>query len=218
MHSKAIKIFFGLGVIAIIALAVFGVVDMVRKRNNATSGIPSEILQKLLDRKAKALQQIKEKPELVIPYVELSTIEKALGNLDPAIAALVRASDIAPTNYLVLGNLGNLYREKGMNKEADIVFERALQYGKNELQNYLQYAEFLQYRYPERKADILAIYISGLKELKGDVSILKARAAYYRDTGDDVHALADWKEALKKEPTNDAVKQEIRETEARLKK
>ncbi|MBI4281715.1 hypothetical protein HY625_02710 [Candidatus Uhrbacteria bacterium] len=209
MPPKALKIFFSLGIIAVIAIAVFGVVDTVKKRNSATSAIPPEVLQKFLDRKAKALQQIKEKPDLVIPYVELSTVEKALGNLDAAIAALVRASDIAPTNYLVFSNLGVLYSEKRMNKEADIAFQRALQYGKNEPQNYVQYAEFLSYRYPERKNDILATYEKGLQELKGDVNILKARAAYYRDTGDDTHALADWKAVLQKDPANDAVKQEI---------
>lgn len=218
MHSKAIKIFFGLGIIAIIAIAVFGVVDTMRKRNAAIATMPLDVRQKFLDRKAKALQQIKENPTLVIPYVELATVEKALDNVDAAITALVRASDIAPKNYLVLGNLANLYREKGMNKEADVAYQRALEYGKNELQNYLQYAEFLYYRYPERKEAILGIYEKGLRELNGDVNILKARAAYYRDTGDDVRALADWKAVLVKEPTNSAVQQEIRETEARLKR
>lgn len=227
MGQKKYYIFFGAGILVIISIVVLAIVDTQQQRNKRAAeeekrkealGLTAEARAQFEERRAKAIADIAKDPKRVGQYLELAVVEKALGNSDAAVAALVRAGQIAPTNYLVFANLGMLYMEKGMNKEAEIVFARAIRYGPKDVVNYVQYVEFLQYRYPERRADILATFAQGLQEMPGEVELLRARATYYRDVGDDVHALLDWKAVLAKEPKNDAVREEIRALEQRLKK
>lgn len=223
-QQKLLKVFFGAGALVLFVLIGFAVRDVAREKGKSAVeerlkklGLTPETFAQFTKRKEEALRQIKEKPDLVIPYVDLAAAEQSLGNTDAAIAALTRAGQVAPTNHLVFGNLANLYKEKQMYKEAEIAYKRSLQYGKGEFENYIQYADFLRYRFPDRRDDILAIYAKGIETLRGNLNILRARAVYYRDIGDLVHALEDWKTVLKNDQKNVAVQQEIQEIETKLK-
>ena len=215
-YTRTIQIVFGLGIAVIVVLAGAAIFDIRKgqtppEQNVLVGNIPKDRLQQLFAQRTEFEGKITKDPKDVIAYVSLATIEKSLGNLKRAEQLLIRASEISPTNYLVLGNLADVYRMEKENDKARLMYQRALTYGQNEENNYLQYADFLRYRYPNEREAILAVYQQAIDHFDADEQFYRARADYFESVGETQQALQDWRAVLKQDPKNEQVQKKVQE-------
>ncbi len=215
IQDRIIMGVFVLGFVAIIGVAAFGVVDWMRGENRPPSPQDERIARLMKDR-AEQEAKLAENPELVIPHIAISNIEKALGNLDVAVVQLQKAIEKSPRNALAWGNLANLYREQRKNTEADEAYAHAVEYSPTDDQNYLQYADFLAARFPGERVRIEKVYTDGIARLPTNMNLRRAFASYLTGVGDHTRALGEWKTVLRHEPENTAVREEIARLEQLL--
>lgn len=214
-REKIVFAVFGIGFLAMIGIAGWGIVDWIQEKK-APPTVQDERTARLLKEKAEQEAKLVENPELVVPHIAISNIEKALGNLDAAVAQLLKAIAKAPRNALAWGNLANLYREQRKNAEADGAYAHAVEYGPTDDQNYLQYADFLAARFPNDRARIERVYTDGIVRLPTNMNLHRAFAIYLSGVGANARALAEWNIVLREEPENTAAREEIARLEQLL--
>lgn len=112
--------------------------------------------------------QIKANPNTLLPWIDLGSYYKAVGDFAGALEAWTYVSKAAPTDYISRGNIGNLYayylKDNGM---AEMYYKDAISKGPKQTYLYIQLAEV--YRDVFNNLDkARGILDQGLKIMPGD--------------------------------------------------
>ncbi len=134
---------------------------------NYSDEIKQMYTQKINDLKAK----IKSTPGTLLPWIDLGSYEKAIGDYQTALEYWTYVSKAAPTDYLSLGNIGNLYayyiKDNAM---AEYYYKKAIANGPKQTYLYIQLAEVYRDVFKDiEKAK--SIIDQGLKILPGDQAL-----------------------------------------------
>lgn len=123
--------------------------------------------------KIKTLQaKLKENPAYVEAWIDLGIYQKMAGDYDGAVISWKYASKLSPTDYVSLGNLGNLYAYfLKDNAQAEVYYKQAISKGSTQVYLYTQLAEV--YRDIFKDLDkALAIVTQGLSKIPNDPNLL----------------------------------------------
>ncbi len=133
----------------------------------------SDEIKELYTKKINDLKaSIKSAPTSLLPWIDLGSYEKAVGNYQAALEDWTYVSKAAPTDYISLGNIGNLYayylKDNAM---AETYYKKAIANGPKQTYLYIQLSEV--YRDVFKDMDkAKAIIDQGLKILPGNVALL----------------------------------------------
>jgi hypothetical protein len=128
--------------------------------------------------KIKELQSaLKGDPKGFANWIELGLYQKLGGDYDGAIISWKYASRLRPTDFVSLGNIGNLYAYNLKNNtQAEVYYKQAIAKGPKEGYLYYQLAEiYRDFFYDTAKAK--AIIDQGLSQLPGDPVLLQFKAS-----------------------------------------
>jgi hypothetical protein len=129
-------------------------------------------------KKIKELQtQLKNDPSNFLAWLDLAMYQKMAGDYAGAVLSWKYASKLAPTDYISLGNLGNLYayflKDNG---QAEIYYKQAISKGPTQVYLYMQLADI--YRDIFKDLDkARAIIAQGLSKIPNDPSLLQFQAS-----------------------------------------
>lgn len=116
--------------------------------------------------------QIRSNPNTLLPWIDLGSYEKSIGNYANALEDWTYVSKSAPTDYISLGNIGNLYayylKDNAM---AEVYYKKAIQNGPKQTYLYIQLAEVYRDVFKDN-AKATSIIDQGLKLLPNDLSLL----------------------------------------------
>jgi tetratricopeptide (TPR) repeat protein len=135
--------------------------------SNYTQEIKDMYLSKINGLKS----QIKANSNTLLPWIDLGSYYKAIGDYAGALEAWTYVSKAAPTDYISRGNIGNLYayylKDNGM---AEMYYKDAISKGPKQTYLYIQLAEV--YRDTFNNLDkAKAIIDQGLKVMPGDPAL-----------------------------------------------
>lgn len=120
-------------------------------------------------------EQIKKNPNSLLPWLDLGMYEKAIGDYEGAKISWKYVSERAPTDFVSLGNLGNLYayylKDNAM---AETYYKQAISKSPKQTYLYIQLAEVYRDVYKDNEK-AKAIIDQGLKIMPGEVSLLDFR-------------------------------------------
>ena len=148
--------------------------DLNREPVLYTGAIISPEAKTLAVEKIKSLQtQLKTKSADLPAWLDLGMYQKQVGDYDGAILSWKYASKLAPTDYISLGNLGNLYayflKDNGF---AEVYYKQAILKGPTQAYLYTQLAEI--YRDIFKDLDkARALINQGLSKIPNNPSLLQ---------------------------------------------
>lgn len=150
--------------------------------NNTTNEMRCEPVspevQKVIETKVSELRQrlIKD-PTLIADWFDLGIYEKMVGDFDGAIESWKYASRLSPTDYISLGNLGNLYAYYLKdNAQSETYYKQAISKGPTQSYLYIQLAEVYRDIFKDN-AKALALIDSGLVKIPNDPSLLEFKSS-----------------------------------------
>jgi hypothetical protein len=128
--------------------------------------------------KVKAVQTIlKTNPGDFKSWLNLGIYQKMGGDYDGAILSWQYAGRLSPTNYISLGDLGNLYAYFIKdNAQAEIYYQKAISKGPTQVYLYIQLAEV--YRDIFKDMDKARVIVNqGLSKVPNDPSLIQIQAS-----------------------------------------
>ena len=149
--------------------------------NNTTNemkcdGMTPEV-QKVFEKKVSDLREkLSKDPTFVSGWLDLGIYQKMVGDYSGAIESWKYASRLSPTDYISLGNLGNLYayylKDNG---QAETYYKQAIAKGPTQAYLYVQLAEVYRDIFKDN-AKALALIDSGLTKIPNDPSLLEFKS------------------------------------------
>jgi predicted Zn-dependent protease len=138
---------------------------------NLSEASKSVILNKIEEYRA----ELKKSPASLDVWIDLGIYQKMAGDFSGAAETWKYASQIAPTDYVSLGNLGNLYSYFLSDpKTAESYYQAAIINGPTQSYLYVQFAEM--YRDIEKNsAKALAVVQNGLSKIPDDQNLISLR-------------------------------------------
>jgi hypothetical protein len=119
---------------------------------------------------------LKKNPASFDSWLSLAMYQKMAGDYQGAAISLEYASKLAPSDFISLGNLGNLYayflRD---NARAEMYYKQAISKGPAQVNLYTQLAEIYRDFFDD-KTKALAIINQGLSKVPNDSSLLQFKA------------------------------------------
>jgi hypothetical protein len=152
--------------------------DLNRVSMSASGAMVSPEAKLMAEEKIKALQiNLKENPAYLGAWIDLGIYQKMAGDYDGAVISWKYASKLAPTDYISLGNLGNLYAYfLKDNAQAEIYYKQAI--SRNPTQSYLYAQLFEVYRDVFKDLDkARAIVTQGLSKIPNNPNLLQLQAS-----------------------------------------
>ena len=152
--------------------------DLNRKVTIYAGAMISPEASNLATEKILALQaQLKKDSTDFKAWINLGIYQKMAGDYQGAIFSWQYAGRLAPTNYISLGNLGNLYayflKDNG---QAEVYYQQAISKAPNQAYLYVQLAEI--YRDIFKDLDkARAIVNQGLSKIPNDQNLLQLQAS-----------------------------------------
>lgn len=128
--------------------------------------------------KIKTLQaKLKENPAYVEAWIDLGIYQKMAGDYAGAVISWKYASKLSPTDYVSVGNLGNLYAYfLKDNAQAEVYYKQAISKGSTQVYLYTQLAEV--YRDIFKDLDkARAIVTQGLSKIPNNPNLLQLQAS-----------------------------------------
>lgn len=147
--------------------------DLNRVSVSATGAIVPPEAKLAAAEKIKTLQaKLKENPAYVEAWIDLGIYQKMAGDYDGAVISWKYASKLSPTDYVSVGNLGNLYAYfLKDNAQAEIYYKQAI--SRDPTQSYLYAQLFEVYRDVFKDLDkARAILKQGLSKIPNDPNLL----------------------------------------------
>jgi tetratricopeptide (TPR) repeat protein len=122
--------------------------------------------------KIKELQTfLKSNPSVFPAWIDLGAYQKNAGDYDGAIISWTYASKLLPTDYVALGNIGNLYGFFMKNPEMSAnYYKQAIKRDPRQSYLYAQLAEVYEY-IAKDKNKAIAILKEGLKAIPNDPNL-----------------------------------------------
>ncbi len=150
--------------------------DLNRVSVSATGAIVLPEVKSAAEQKIKMLQaKLKENPAYIEAWIDLGTYQKMAGDYDGAVISWKYASRLSPTDYISLGNLGNIYayflKDNG---QAEVYYKQAISKDPKQVYLYIQLAEV--YRDVFKDLDkARAIIDQGLSKVPNDQSLVEMK-------------------------------------------
>lgn len=150
--------------------------DLNRVSVSATGAIVLPEVKSAAEQKIKMLQaKLKENPAYIEAWIDLGIYQKMAGDYDGAVISWKYASRLSPTDYISLGNLGNIYayflKDNG---QAEVYYKQAISKDPKQVYLYIQLAEV--YRDVFKDLDkARAIIDQGLSKVPNDQSLVQMK-------------------------------------------
>ncbi|NUM25101.1 MAG: tetratricopeptide repeat protein [Candidatus Buchananbacteria bacterium] len=174
--------------------------------------LSAEDLAKYQEQFDLVVAQIQSNQDYVDPWFDLARIKKYVGDYRGSEAALIKAGEIRPNNSTSFTNLADLYANfLGEYDKAEIAYQTAIanslgEWGNDKL--YREYAYFVE-NHLKDPARATSILVDGLEDNPQSIDLMTVLADLYKRQGDVDNALKYYREALKIDPEDDAIRQEI---------
>lgn len=128
--------------------------------------------------KIKSLQaELKKNQANFSAWIDLGIYQKEAGDYEGASISWNYASKLAPSDFISLGNLGNLYAYFIKdNAKAESYYKQAISKGPTQANLYIQLAE-VYVNFFNDKAKALAIINQGLSKIPNDPNLLQIKAS-----------------------------------------
>lgn len=152
--------------------------DLNRVSVSASGAMVSPEAKSVAVEKIKTLQaKLKENPTYVEAWIDLGIYQKMAGDYEGAVISWKYASKLSPTDYVSVGNLGNLYAYfLKDNAQAEVYYKQAISKGSTQGHLYTQLAEV--YRDVFKDLDkARAIVKQGLTKIPNDPNLLQLQAS-----------------------------------------
>lgn len=164
-----------------------------------------------------AIKMIKDNYDYDLPWLDLGAYRKLIGDYDGAIDAWNFLLKIRPHSYVASNNLGDLYGFILKNyPKAEENFLKSLEENPNNINGYVQLATIYEYWYKEKSGNVEPLFLAGIENNPTDVSLKIALAEYYERAGRKADAIKYFEEALKLNPSNVSVSEELAKLKAGL--
>ena len=162
---------------------------------------------------SEVVTEIQTIPDFVNPWFELGQIKKNVGDFRGAEAAWLNANKIRPNNSTSYGNLADLYTNFLIDYDKALVsYQQAIQNSQDEFLNvqfYRRLYEFYLYNLKDL-GQAEAVLLQGVEDNPADSELSILLAQFYRDELDDTQKAIQYFElALKNDPTDELVKQDL---------
>jgi hypothetical protein len=120
---------------------------------------------------------LKKNPADFSAWLDLGIYQKIAGDYAGAVITWTYASKLAPTDYISLGNLGNLYAYFIKdNTKAEMYYKQAISKGSTQAILYVQLAEVYRDIFHDN-GKALTIIEQGLKQIPNDANLLRLKAS-----------------------------------------
>ncbi|MBI4992181.1 MAG: tetratricopeptide repeat protein [Candidatus Harrisonbacteria bacterium] len=143
-------------------------------------------------------------------WLDLGAYRKLIGDYEGAAEAWEFVSEIRPQNFVSFHNLGDLY---GFYLEdypkAESNFLKSIENNSANIDAYIQLAAIYEFHYPEKRDQIENLFLTGIKLNPADYNLKIALGNYYKNLGRKAEALQYWGEALKLNPDNKSLQNDI---------
>lgn len=178
--------------------------------NPQCSDLTLEQTDKLRERMNKAKEFLTKTPDHMGAWMEAGLIKKGICDYKGAEEVWIYVGELRPQNSLSFGNLGDLYTHflKDYPK-AEAAYFRAIENEKHDINYFRNFFELYYYSYAEKKYLAEKVLLDGIENNPESQDLMTLLASYYRDNGNKEKAAEYFAKALKINPDNSAIKQEL---------
>ncbi len=163
-----------------------------------------------------ALQKIKESSDMLRenydyanPWYDLGSYRKLIGDYTGAVDAWSFVSRIRPNDFISLHDLGDLYAFLKNYPQAEQYFLASIDKNPENVDAYVQVSAIYQYNDTAKSALIKPLLLRGIAANPGAANLKITLGEYYQRTGNITAARNYLEQALKLNPGNMALRQEL---------
>ena len=135
-------------------------------------------LQDIASRINKNMENLTIFPKDYNVYLDLGSLEFALGNASKAIDYYTKAWEIIPTNATPWLNIGNIYIQLGLYNQAEAAFLKAKEANPSYYLIYFDIAKLYNDYLSEKADQVRGVYLEGLKATNNDPKLLDYFSTY----------------------------------------
>ena len=146
-------------------------------------------LQDIASRINKNMENLTIFPKDYNVYLDLGSLEFALGNASKAIDYYTKAWEIIPTNATPWLNIGNIYIQLGLYNQAEAAFLKAKEANPSYYLIYFDIAKLYNDYLSEKADQVRGVYLEGLKATNNDPKLLDYFSTYLTKIGNYSEAL-----------------------------
>jgi len=180
-------------------------------------GFSREQIDRMLTTIEEQKDILKSHPESFSPYLKISNIYVILEEYQKAEEFLLEVIEIGPTFAPAYASLGELYGSF-MNKKVEAVesYKKAIELTPWRSEYYHSLADLYRSNFPEKEKEIESMFLSGVEQYPRTIGFYTYLASYFWQKNDLTKAIHYTKTAIKIEPDNEILKQELAELERKV--
>jgi tetratricopeptide (TPR) repeat protein len=145
-----------------------------------------------------------EDEERDVPYYNLATYERYLGNYGQSYEALIKSIEIYPENRLSWTSLGETLKAMKAYKSAQIAYEKALDINTGTPDTYVKLADLFAVAYPEDLEKAKQVYEQGIEVVFADKTLRNSYAIWLERKNFKPEAIEQYQILIKIDPDNTA--------------
>jgi len=186
--------------------------------SKADLAMPKDVLDRIRENYEKAQEKLEKNPYDYEANMQKAAALYALKEYGKAEIIYKKLSELYPDKYLPFKSLGDVYTQEKRYKEAEAYYLKAIEKNPYNPQNYESLADIYRYHLKGDRLKIEKFYQNGIKKLGNNrFPLVQSYASYLEDIGETEKALEQWKILAEEFPSNQSIKEKVRELESEVK-
>ena len=178
----------------------------------SNKNLPDEEIEKYLQSFIEIKQSLEDDPDYQDAWLRLGMVKKQIGDYQGAEVAWIKAGELSPKNSVSFGNLADLYANFTEEYDkAELAYLKAVENSLGERVNLVFYRSFYYFYYYnlEDYEKAPALLLEGIENNPNSSELPILLASFYKETGNINKAIQYYQLALKLDPTDELIAQEL---------